>query len=72
LLVVYFMKNYLSKKNMSLSNDNVGLNFDVFLKVIGASCVSSQIRDVIFGLNPNTQNIFVERNDIRFDKEHLF
>ena len=57
---------------MSLSNDNVGLNFDAFNKVIGASCVSKNLRNVIFGQNPDTENIFVERNDIHFECSHLF
>jgi len=44
----------------NFSNSNIGINYDVYSKVIGKSCVSDQIRDIIFGLNPNTPNIFIE------------
>ena len=54
-LIDYYINNYLTKKNL-MSSPPMGINYDIFSKIVGKSCMVEFLRETMFGIDPNAQN----------------
>lgn len=50
-LIDYYINNYLTKKNL-MSSPPMGINYDIFSKIVGKSCMVEFLRETLFGIDP--------------------
>lgn len=71
-LVEYFISNYLTKKNqLIVAKGGLGINYDIFSKILKKSCIVDYMRERIFGLDHKSPDIFAEDPTIKLDNEHI-
>lgn len=78
-LVEYFISNYLTKKNqLVVAKGGLGINYDIFSKILKKSCIVDYLRERLFGLDPTTDknlppscDIFAVDPSIKLANEHI-
>ena len=74
-LIDFFIVNFLTKGSLaSINSANLGINYEVFSRIIVKSCLIDQIRNLFFNLKPREEieNVFIEnheRDDEQLEKD---
>lgn len=80
-LIQFFITNFLSKKNLqSTLGARQVIDYELFVKIIGRSCLIDQLRNTFFGqprnnkgdLLPLPPNVFEEREGFVLANTHMF
>lgn len=50
-LIDYYIQNYLTKKSLT-SSPPMGINYDIFSKIVVKSCMVEYLRETLFGIDP--------------------
>jgi len=75
--VEYFISNYLTKKNqLVVAKGGLGINYDIFSKILKKSCIVDYMRERLFGLVPDehtppSYDIFAVDPTIKLANEHI-